>query len=88
MKTLNNSVDNLEWCTYEYNINYDGAKQRMIEGQKNKKVYQYDLNNNLINIWPSTAECERNGFSRASLWRCIHNINKQYKGYKWSYVPL
>lgn len=26
---LNNSVDNLEWCDYEYNSNYGTAKERM-----------------------------------------------------------
>lgn len=27
---LNNDVDNLEWCTYSYNLNYRGAQARRL----------------------------------------------------------
>lgn len=27
----NNQVDNLEWCTYKYNVNYGTAQQRRVE---------------------------------------------------------
>ena len=34
----NNNVDNLEWCTFEYNINYGTAKKRAAEHRNQKEV--------------------------------------------------
>ena len=34
LNTLNNCVDNLEWCSYYYNNHYDSATERRIEGVK------------------------------------------------------
>lgn len=31
---LNNSIENLEWCSYAYNANYGTARQRQIESMK------------------------------------------------------
>lgn len=31
---LNNHVENLEWCDYEYNNNYGNRKQKMVETRK------------------------------------------------------
>lgn len=36
----NNHVDNLEWCTPSYNLNYNGNRKRIAEKHK-KKVYCY-----------------------------------------------
>lgn len=64
-----------------------------------KQVYQYSLSGELIAIWPSTKECERNGFTKQCIISCCNGgyfdkkqnkwINiEQHKGYKWSYEPL
>lgn len=37
---LNNCVDNLEWCTREYNVNYGTAIQRM-KATKKRRVGRY-----------------------------------------------
>ena len=34
----NNSIDNLEWCTYIYNLNYGTRNQRSAEKHKGKKA--------------------------------------------------
>ena len=39
----NNNVDNLEWCTYEYNLNYGTRSKKYI-----KSVNMIDINTNLI----------------------------------------
>lgn len=48
---LNSSVDNLEWCTYEYNNNYGTAKERMVKTKASKqKINKYELLTNIVHI--------------------------------------
>ena len=66
-KTLN-TVENLEWCTVKYNTNYGNGIERMRLKQLNridcsKIVGMYNLDNVLLKTFPSTAECDRNGFN-------------------------
>lgn len=60
----NNCADNLEWCDKTYNNNYGHRNKNISIKNKNhpslsKKVAQYDKNGNLIKIYPSTLEAER-----------------------------
>ena len=64
----NNTLENLEWCTVKYNTNYGSGVERMRIKQLNRKdnskiVGMYSLDNVLLNTFPSTAECDRNGFN-------------------------
>lgn len=89
-----NSVWNLEWCTEKYNRNYGFAPnlltEKLTNGKKSKPVYQYTLDCVLIRVWPSTAECGRNGFNQAAVSDCCLGARrrKTYKGFLWSYTPL
>ena len=82
----NNNVNNLEWCTNFYN-----TMEAIRLGLKpiyeyHGKVYQYDLNNNLLNIFdtPSKAAKYVGGKATGSnINRCIHNIRKTAYGYIW-----
>lgn len=96
-------VENLEWCDHTYNMMYNERHKKVGKKlhnrkDKSKKVYQYTLDNKLVNIWGSTMEIERElkichtnviqccngGFNLHEKW-----INKKTtKGYKWSYTPL
>lgn len=89
----NNRVDNLEWCTHKYNSNYGTRNERMIKTQTNnlkysKKVYQYTLKGELVKIWPSVAECGRNGFNKGHIASCCRGKHKTHKGFYWSYTEL
>lgn len=55
-----------------------------------KKVYQYDLQNNLLQIYSSVHEVkEKNDLATTSvISACCRNKIKTAYGYKWSYVPL
>ncbi|MFT8425667.1 MAG: hypothetical protein ABF630_09415 [Liquorilactobacillus sp.] len=82
-----NQVNNLEWCSSEYNINYGDVKKRSVFSQKSHdawKIYQFDLKGNLIKIWSSAREADRNGFNRRSVYRCCDGKIKSFKGSLWS----
>lgn len=83
----NNCVDNLEWCTQKYNVNYKNAIQRRVEKQS-KQVYQYSLDGTLIAIWQSVSEAGRNGFNFGHVAACCRGKLKHYKGYLWSYTEI
>ena len=91
---MNNCVENLEWCDASYNTNYGTRNERSAKartnGKRSKQVCQYDLNWNLIRIWPSTKECGRNGYDQSAVCHCCNNKfkregNNKYKGYRWRY---
>lgn len=88
----NNVVENLEYCTNDYNHNYGTGIKRAADKNRNgklsKKVYQYTLDGELVKVWESTQECFRHGFNRGNICRCCRNEygGKTYKGYIWKYV--
>ena len=88
----NNAVSNLEWVTAKENINYGTGIARRALSQKisqaNKKVYQYDMNGNLVAEYISRNEAARQtGFDRGAIGHCCNNDVgfKSHKGYRWSY---
>ena len=81
---LNNNVDNLEWCTNEYNINYGTRTERVAE-KLSKIVLQYDLEGNFIKEWKSTMECGRNEYNQGNVTLCCQGKRKTHKGYIWKY---
>lgn len=56
-----------------------------LNGIGSKQVYQITTGGKIVNIWPSTMECGRNGFSQSCICGCCNGKLKTYKGYKWSY---
>lgn len=89
---LNNCVDNLEWCTVCYNNTYgtrtEKISRKLINGKKSKQVYQYNLEGELVNIWPSINETGRNGFNIGCVnGCCLGKKNyKTHKKYIWRYA--
>ena len=79
----------IEWATYEENNNYETRNERIAKsntnGKRSKKVLQLSLSGELIREWPSTQECERNGFSSGNISQCCNGKRKTYKGFRWEY---
>lgn len=95
-----NRVENLEWCTYEYNNTYHDRHikagrniSKAMKGKNNniytsKPVYQY-LGDELIATYPSTSEAERQThFKRKGISKACNGHRLTYKGYRWSFEPL
>ena len=88
-----NRACNLEWVDKKTNVNWGTRNQRARETKLNGKgsvnVAQYDLDGNLIAVWPSTREIERvNGYNHSCISRCLtgdRNAKTAY-GYKWAYL--
>jgi hypothetical protein len=81
----NNFVDNLEWCTRSYNVNYGSGTERGIQKLK-KIVCQYDFNGDLVKKWESVKFAGREaGIDSACIVRCCNGIMKTYQNYIWLY---
>lgn len=72
----NNTVENLEWCTREYNINYS----------QSIPVLQFDLQGNFIREWPSMIKVEEEtGIYQSNICRCCSGIRNSAGGFIWKY---
>ena len=81
----NNKVDNLEYCTHDYNM-----KQSVIQTGydcfSRKKVAQYDMEGNLIKTYESITSTKKDGFTSTEVSKCCNNKLKKYKGFIWKFV--
>lgn len=84
----NNSAENLEWCTYQYNNTYKDThlKKALKQGYK---VFQYDNTGNLVNTYNSTGEAARAlKKSKGNIASCCGNKKFTAYGFAWSYFEL
>ncbi len=83
-----NIVENLEWCSAKYNMNYGTAISRRVDKQS-RQVEQLDsVTGELIRRWESTNECGRNGYTQSSVSQCCNGKRKQHKGYTWRFYQI
>lgn len=84
----NNNVDNLEWCNYSYNNSY-GSKIEKVNQKLNHKTYQYDLDGNLIAVWPSQREASRQlNISPGGINNVIKGKRKSIHGFIFTDTPI
>jgi hypothetical protein len=82
----NNNVNNLEWCTAKYNLEYGTARQRQANTIK-QKVEQYDLQGNLLKIWDGVIDASKSlKINASNISSCCHNRRKSAGGYVWEYT--
>ena len=73
----NNCVDNLEWCTRQYNVDYSLSKA----------VIGIDKVSGLILEFPSTMEASRQtGIDHRRINDCLKGRQKSAKGFYWFYA--
>ncbi|MCQ2231427.1 MAG: NUMOD4 domain-containing protein [Paludibacteraceae bacterium] len=81
----NNKVENLEWCTYLYNLEYSNVFERMSE-VKSIPVVQMDENYNVLAEYKNCGEAaEAVGGLEANIRSCIFGVAATSYGYRWKY---
>ena len=85
-----NRACNLEWCTRRDNCNHGTRNERMAKGiakALSKQVGQYTLDGELVKIWSSAIEVQRQaGFSQGNISQVARGEHKQAYGYIWKYI--
>ena len=73
----NNCAENLEWVN-------KGEHSAL---HNSKRVYQYTLDGELVRVWNSNSEVEREcGYKNQNISACCMGKIKKYKGYIWKYA--
>ena len=85
-----NRACNLEWCTRRENCNHGTRNKRAGEGVAkalSKPIGQYTIDGELVKIWPSTIEVQRQaGFSSGNISQVANGNRKTACGFIWKYV--
>lgn len=66
----NNNVNNLEWCTWEYNDNY-GNHGKRISNEHSKEIAQYTTDGTKIKTYKNAFEAEKETGIGASQIRAV-----------------
>ena len=85
---LNNSSDNLEWCTREYNMSYGNA--RLSQGIScGKPIAQFTINGLMIaKYYSAEFAASVNKIDGSSIIRCCKGKRKYAGGYAWQYTDF
>ena len=80
----NNSVNNLEWCSYKYNLNYGNRNSKLSNSLTNNPffsipVLQYSKTREFLKEFPSIAEAART-INNGNIKAAVTNILKCCKG--------
>lgn len=72
----NNRLENLEWCTPQYNNDYSISR----------RVVAKDYSGRVIHTFKSTAEAGRSGFTQCGVSSACTGRTKRHRGLFWEYV--
>lgn len=82
----NNRVDNLEWCTYSYNLAYNDARVKAAV-PKRKAIRQYTKDGVFIKEWSHARDAaEALKLNKRAIYECCKGRCKTSGGYIWKRV--
>ena len=82
----NNCVENLEYCSRLYNVNY-GTRNKKVAEKISKPVFSVDKESGLIMWWQSAKEAERcTGIAHSHITACCKGKRKSAGGHIWFYA--
>lgn len=77
----NNSVENLEWCTASYNVNY-GTRNYKDKLKQGKKVLCIETGEEFLSIREAAKQYN---IDRSDLSKCCRGIKRIVGGYHWEF---
>ena len=84
---LNNNAENLEWCTYKYNLEYGKAKEKMINTNRKHSNNKSVLCIETGIIYESTREAERQtGIYHSEITKVCKGTRKSVHNLHWKYI--
>lgn len=96
--TLNNNIDNLEWCTKSYNVRYslerhperkrrDNIRESEKYRRHKKKLLMIDNEGKVVNTFESVCSyCKETNRNSWSIIECCNGNRKTAYGYKWKFA--
>lgn len=82
---LNNHVSNLEWATHKENSNH-GTFPQKISKENSKPIVMKSKLGEIISVFKSAVEAEKQGFDRACISACCTKRRKFHNGYVWEFT--
>lgn len=80
----NNHISNLLLCTRKENLNF-GTRNSRAAKALSKRVGAFK-NDELVMVFSSTNEAERQGYKHSAVSQCCNGKRKTHKGYVWKYL--
>lgn len=87
-----NRIENLEWCTYEYNNNYDtkierASKSLRTNPKASTSVFMLNKKGDILRKYQSIADAQDDGFDAKTISKCCRFVDKYitHKSYIWIY---
>ena len=80
----NNAVENLEWCTYQYNNNYGTARYRASVARYKPCVGKY-ADGTEVRFNSCTLASKALGISQGNIWGACNGLWKRAGGLEWRY---